>query len=188
MTSAFGRTVHQSTDSQHAASRTAPSTSVGWCMPRYIREMATPAGITTAGTRKSQRHQRSIRPIAISAIAVHRQMVAAMCPDGNDEVGSVPSRCSAAGRGRPTADALARNRVSSPNMASTRNSTGRHCRHTASAIGQKTSEIARIAWVSPALLQYQLSLSSRGVRNVCSQRGKASSKPGEWWVTRYPRK
>ena len=82
MTSAFGRTVHHSTESQHAASRIAPSTSVGWCMPRYIREMATPAGITITGTRKSQRHQRSIRPTAISAIAVHRQMVAAMCPDG----------------------------------------------------------------------------------------------------------
>ena len=153
-------------------------------MPRYIREMATPAGITTTGTRKSQRHQRSIRPNAISAIAVHRQIVAAMCPDGNDEVGRVPSRCSAAGRGRPIAAAAARKRVSSPNIASTTNSTGRHCRHTASAIGQKTSEMARIAWVSPALLQYQLSLSSRGVRNVWSQRGNASSKAGVWCVTR----
>jgi hypothetical protein len=119
----------------------------------------------------------------MSAIEIHRQRVAAMWPDGNDDVGSVPSRCSAAGRGRPVAAALTRNSVSSPNIASTTNSTGRHCRHRASASGQNTSEIARIAWVSPALLHSQLTWSSAGVRKVCSQRGKASSNPGDQRVT-----
>ena len=140
-------------------------------MPRYIRETATPTGITTTGTRNSQRHQRSIRPMQIRAIAVHRHMVAAMCPEGNDEVGSVPSRCWAAGRGRPVAAAVARNRVSSPNMASTRNSTGRNCRQAAIASGQNTSDTARIACVSPALLHTWLTESSVGDRKLCSHRG-----------------
>ena len=76
--------------------------SVGWCMPRYIREVATPTGMITASATKSHRHQRSVRANTMIAMATQRQMVAAMCPDGKDEVGICPSRFSTGGRGRST--------------------------------------------------------------------------------------
>jgi hypothetical protein len=106
----------------------------------------------TASATKIHRHQCRVRAVTSSAIEIHKQSVAATCPDGNDEVGIWPSSCCTGGRGRSTAAALHRNRLSSPNIASTRNSTGRHCRHAAIAIGQNTSDTARMAWVSPALL------------------------------------
>jgi hypothetical protein len=106
----------------------------------------------TASATKIQRHQCRTRPVTSNAMAIHRHMVAAMWPEGNDDVGIWPSSCATGGRGRSTAAAEQRKSVSSPTIARTTNSTGRHCRHSAMASGQNTSETARIACVSPALL------------------------------------
>jgi hypothetical protein len=59
-----------------------PRTSVGWCSPRYMRESATRTGMATAGIRNSHRHQPRAWPITRIAIAMYRQAVAAVCPEG----------------------------------------------------------------------------------------------------------
>ena len=43
--------------------------SVGWCSPRYMREIATATGMTIAGTRNSHRHQPRAWPMTRIATA-----------------------------------------------------------------------------------------------------------------------
>ena len=80
--SAFGLISSVVAVSQSAAKMMLPVMSVGWCSPRYIRDSAMSTGITIAGTRNSHRHQPLACPRTTIAIAMYRQQVAAMCPDG----------------------------------------------------------------------------------------------------------
>jgi diacylglycerol kinase family enzyme len=55
--------------SQSRENRRLPRMSVGWCSPRYIREVATSTGMATAGMRNSHRHQPWVWPITRIASA-----------------------------------------------------------------------------------------------------------------------
>src|SRR4029450_2246970 len=84
--SPFGRTTHHSRPTQSVVRIAAPSMSVGWCMPRYIRDTATAAGMIRARATNNHRHQCVTRLITMTAMAAQMHIVAAMWPDGNDDV------------------------------------------------------------------------------------------------------
>src|ERR1035438_7293555 len=87
------------------------------------------------------------------AIATYKQVVAAMCPEGNAEVGRCLSRWVTSGLGRLTTAAAVRNAASSPNMTVAMNTTGRQRRVTARKTTQVARATMRIAWVAPSVLK-----------------------------------
>ena len=63
------RAAATATSSDPMPTRTAAATSVGWCMPRYIRESATSAGIAIAIVQTTTRiHPLRMREVISSAM------------------------------------------------------------------------------------------------------------------------
>src|SRR5690348_17747551 len=82
----------------------------------------------------------------------YRHVVAAMCPDGNAEVGRFVSRLGTSGRGRFTMAAIVRKAPSSPNMTTATKITGRQRRVTARNTMQVAAPTMRMSWVAPRLV------------------------------------
>src|ERR1035438_6596523 len=105
------------------------------------------------------------------ATATYRQVVAAMCPEGNAEVGSLWSRWGTFGLGRLTTAAAVRNAASSPNMTVAMNTTGRQRLVTARNTTQVARATMRIAWVAPSVLKSSLQEVKAAVRWAANQCG-----------------
>ena len=173
--SAFGRIRTYVADAHNATKIRLPSTSVGWCSPRYNRDTITVVGSTTAGTSISHRHHPLLRPMTRIAVAMQMHSIAATCPDGYANVGRCGSSCATSGRGRRTTAAPTRNPPSSPIMSVATNMTGRQRRSTASATTHVAIDAMSIACVAPIVLPTELHAVNVGVRRVPNHRGMVRS-------------